>query len=157
MKPTFLRTFLILTSVGGGFTGATAIGQQMLGGTISSLSEIVLACFFLCLYLYGIYAGFQVIDHSKTWKTHIFIYSLLQTPIIALKSIYYTFLSGFGLTIYLYNIDKAPNTSLNLSFGSSYMFFINHAEEFNQGIGVNIFPLIVIFSMLFVRQDRTAS
>lgn len=135
---TWLRWTIIITQIGGGFTGiAITLGYLQNSGSTPP-SGLIIPVGFIGLYLFVILAG-AFFAHDERHTRLLRAAFWLQIPLISSPIIAWGFSAGFSLNLTLIGSELGANFWLG-SFWQFYLF-----GELPLGIGINLFPVLMLF------------
>lgn len=137
MKP-WLRWILIITQVGGGFTGIAATLDYLQNSGNTPSSGLMIPMGFVALYAFVTIAGVLFArDERRTRPLRTALW--LQIPLISSPIIAWGFSAGFSLNMTLIG----PELGANFWLGSFWQFYL--FGELPWGIGINLFAALMLF------------
>jgi hypothetical protein len=139
---TWLRWFILILTIGGGFAGAAVTVQVLFQPTTTGLINIALCCGFLALYLFTILSGLLFADNPRR-TIPIIVALILQIPWVSSPILSYSFSAGSRLTVAFVGGDFR----LSYLFGSDWQVFILQNKPW--GVGLNLFALVVLLVLLW--------
>src|SRR5574341_1889649 len=149
MKP-WLRWALIITQVGGGFTGIVITLDYLQNSENMDAPSLVISIGFVALYTFAAIAGMLFAQNNRrTWPLRAALW--LQIPWISSPIIAWQFSAGLCFAVTL--IGEAPGVEFWL--GSVWQFYL--FGELPMGIGVNLFPVLMLFLLGRVRNPQEGS
>ena len=135
---TWLRWLIVITQVGGGFTGiAITLGYLQNSGSTPP-SGLIIPVGFIGLYLFVILAG-ALFAHDERRTRLLRAAFWLQIPLISSPIIAWGFSAGFSLNLTLIGSELGANFWL----GSFWQFFL--FGELPWGVGINLFAVLMLF------------
>jgi hypothetical protein len=150
----WMKYFIIVLEVGGGFTGISVmfIFQQWKTITSQYLGWIFSICV-IFLFLFGIVAGLALIEKPQLGTVLSAVYQVLQIPVISSPLLAYEFFSGLQLGV---GCAKG-GLALFVEYGARF------ALQFSIGaapwsIGVNVLALaLFVFLLLHLQLDTNVA
>ena len=134
----WLRWALIITQVGGGFTGIVITLDYLYNSENTLTPVIVISMGFVALYTFVTIAGVLFAQNERrTLPLRAALW--LQIPWISSPIIAWHFTAGLCVAVTL--IGEAP--SVEFWLGSVWQFYL--FRELPVGIGVNLFPVLMLF------------
>ncbi len=144
----WLRRFLVILTIGGGFVGVALMTESVFQAN-KVIAYIILVAF-VCLYGYGIFIGLKLSECPPPLK-HLRLYFGLQIPFISSPVIAHQFSSGLHGTVAILQ----STVTWGCRLGSECQFAILSSAPW--GIGVNFVALaivILLYSRLAVENEN---
>ena len=135
----WLKTFLLLSQIGGGLLGIGIIGRVFLAGNLTPITQMV-HVIFVILFAFGIVAGIALIKKPKVGLILSLIFQGIQIPVITTPTIAYIFSSGAFFNVYWCETGWGTNFAF---LGSRYFFYINSGEPWYVGVNIVALALFV--------------
>lgn len=139
-----LRWALIISQVGGGFTGIVITLDYLFNSRNTPLPVLFISMGFIVLYAFVTIAGaLFALDERRTWPLRTALW--LQIPWISSSIMAWRFTSGLSITVTLIG----GGLSMNFWLGSIWQF--NLFEKLPPGVGINLFAMLML---LLLRRTR---
>lgn len=134
----WLRWILIITQVGGGFTGIAVTLDYLQNSGNTPSSRLMILMGFVALYAFVTIAGVLFArDERRTRPLRTALW--LQIPLISSPIIAWGFSAGFSLNLTLIG----PELGANFWLGSFWQFYL--FGDLPWGIGINLFAALMLF------------
>ena len=141
---TWLRWALIITQVGGGFTGIAITGDYLYNSEHMPPPIIVVSTIFIALYTFVTVAGvLYALNEQRTGPLRVALW--LQIPWISSMIITWKFVAGFSFALTLFD------GRLNVVYWLGSFWQFNIFEEQPAGIGINLFAVLMLYFLKRVR------
>lgn len=135
----WLKSFLLLSQIGGGLLGIGIIGRVFLAGNLTPIAMIINSAFVI-VFAFGILAGLALIKKPKLGLILSLIFQGIQIPIIITPSIGYILSSGAFLNVYWHGTGWGTKFAF---LGSRYYFYLNSGEPWCAGANIVALVLFV--------------
>ncbi|MFZ2146513.1 MAG: hypothetical protein WAV28_04765 [Sedimentisphaerales bacterium] len=146
----WIKYFLIVLEVGGGFAGISImfIFQQWNTGT-SHYFWWVFSIYVVFLFLFGIVAGLALVEKPQLGAALSAVYQALQIPVISSSLLTYEFFSGLQLGVGL----AKGRLAFFIEYGARFALqFSMSAAPWS--IGVNILALVLFVYLLLLLRPK---
>ncbi len=140
----WIKRLISVLQIGGGFFGFTLILQGFTSNELTPMF-VILNVVFSLVFLFGIIAGFALIENKKLGVLLSQIYQGIQILMISSPIIVYTFSSGFMVGVSC----MGANIGAFFRLGSHYYFYL--FQDAPWGIGVNF---VALFFFLYLKKKR---
>ena len=143
----WLRRFLVVLTVGGGFAGLVLTLQGIFVAQKPFWATYAIGLIFFALYAYGIFIGIFLSEgREPIWQ--LLFYFALQIPFISSPLFAYRFCAGLQVTVAVIGIGLGWDAR----FGSEWQFAILSSAPL--GFGVNLVALMIVFVLAPLAFDR---
>ena len=137
----WLRRFLTILTIGGGFLGIVVGVPRSLFAAGWDARSLVEALVFVSIYLYAIYLGLRLAEgYAPTWG--LILYFGLQVPSLDCSAFSYHFYSGLMVTYILG--DAGQRFALATGYFQQFLISSGVAASF----GVNFIALLMVFMLI---------
>lgn len=142
-----LRWALIITQIGGGFTGIVITLDYLYNSENKPLPIVVMSIGFMAIYTFVTVAGvLYTLNEHNTRLLRVALW--LQIPWISSTIIAWRFVAGFSFALTLFD----GGVNLVYWLGSFWQFSI--FEEQPAGIGINLFAALMLYLLMRVRDSQ---
>ena len=152
----WIKRFLILSQIGGGFTGLALGTQKILSQPTFSLSYPIYA-FMMILALFTIFAGYQIIENKPTAIMASAICQGIQIPLFYTNIISYLFSPGLLGAIYFQKIQEEVKLGFEFQLGCRAELHLLQEMHFTVGINVTALLLFIYLCKLIKQNSNKSS
>lgn len=143
----YLRLFLILSHIGGGFAGMSVVISAL--GSAQSAPAVMWLGVFALIFIFGIVGGYFLIEDRPVAIWLSLIYHAFQIPILSGKPELFLLNAGFAVNA------EIVRWKLVLSglIGTRFQVTLHHGFS---GLGVNLFALAMFMTLLNIIKRQRA-
>lgn len=139
----WIKFFLIVTEIGGGFTGFVVLLRESPWNANIPLNMRIFSTLFGILYIFGIIAGLTLVEWPRRGIQLSLVYQTLQIPVISSPMLTYVFVSGLRLIAGW----RGGSIFILYEVGSRIVLHVMPKDPWM--VGINVLALALFVYLLF--------